>query len=67
MAGKNIPLRIVIHEPSTDKGKLELARKAAQIHADAVLHIIQSSAKSQEQKKVLLDAVIEAALHPPAD
>lgn len=57
----------MIHEPSTDKGKLELARKAAQIHADAVLHIIQSSAKSQEQKKALLDAVIEAALHPPAD
>ena len=67
MAGKKIPLRIVIHEPSTDQGKLELARKAAQIHAVAVLHIIQSSAKSQEQKKALLDAVIEAALHPPAD
>lgn len=67
MTGKNIPLHIVIREPSTDKGKLELARKAAQIHADSVLQIIQASAKSQEQKKALLDAVIEAVLRPPAD
>ncbi|MBS6516975.1 MAG: hypothetical protein KH353_02085 [Clostridium sp.] len=67
MAGNNIPLHIIVHEPSTEEGKLELARKAAQIHADTVLQTIRAFSESFCQKEALLEAVIETVLNPSAD
>ncbi len=67
MAKKKSPLTLIIHAPGTEEGKSELARKTAEIHADAVLQTIRAFRGSSRQKEALLDAVIEATLLQTAD
>ena len=61
MGRKSAPINIVVHRPDSDKGERALARRAAEIHADAVEHMIQRMDCPTEQKKQLLDAIIKDA------
>ncbi len=58
---KHVPVNILVHHPSTDTGREELARRVAQIHADAVTARIQHLNCPAEQKMQLLDAIIADA------
>ncbi len=55
------PIKIILYSPKADVGKHELAKRVAQIHADAVTMRIKSLRCPTEQKLRLLDTVIETA------
>ena len=55
------PISVIMHYPTTEKEKLELANRLAEIHADAVSRRIQELTCPNEQKLQLLDAVIDSA------
>lgn len=53
------PIHVIFHFPKTEAGARELALRAAELHADAVIRRIQDLNCSRRQKLELLDAVIE--------
>lgn len=55
------PLSVIMHYPTTEKGRLELANRMAEVHADAVCRRIRELTCPDEQKLQLLDTVIESA------
>lgn len=55
------PVTVIIHSPQSQEGKLELSRRVAEIHADAVIHRIKSLNCPTSQKSALLEAVIQTA------
>lgn len=55
------PVNIIIYYPKTDAGRLELAKRVAEIHADTVNARIKALNCSTSQKLQLLDAVITTA------
>lgn len=59
MGRKSVPIKIIVHEPKTEEGKRELAQRVAGIHADIVYHTMNQLHCPVEQKKKLLNAVIE--------
>ena len=56
---KMAPIHVIFHFPKTEAGARELALRAAELHADAVIRRIQDLNCSRSQKLELLDAVIE--------
>lgn len=52
------PINIIVHYPTTEEGRRELANRVAEVHADAVLHTIKKLNCPTKQKQALLDAVI---------
>ena len=58
---KQAPINIIMHHPTSDAGRAELAVRVAQVHADAVIGAIRRLNCPQEQQLQLLDAVIEDA------
>ena len=58
---KSAPIKLIVHFPKTDTGKQELARRAASVHADAVNRKLQKLTCPHQQKRQLLDAVIQSA------
>lgn len=57
---KAAPLKMSFHGPTTEDGKRELAMRAAELHANAVIRRIQALNCSRQQKLALLDAIMEA-------
>ncbi len=55
---KPTPVHLIIHFPHTEEAAAELARRAAAIHADAVLRQVKELSCPVEQKMELLEAVI---------
>lgn len=53
------PIRIIVHSPQNEAGKKELARRVAELYADCVLGTIRGLDCSPEQKRELLQAVID--------
>ncbi len=53
------PIRIVVHWPATAAGKRELARRAADVHADFVLSTICGLDCPATRKRELLQAVLD--------
>lgn len=53
------PIRIVVHWPETEAGKRELARRAADVHADFVLSTICGLDCPATRKRELLQAVLD--------
>ena len=53
------PIHVIFHFPQTEAGTRELALRAAELHANAVIRRIQDLNCSRRQKLELLDAVIE--------
>lgn len=58
---KHGPVEVVIYYPKTEAGKEELARRVAEVHADAVIRRIKELNCPTSQKLELLDAVIASS------
>ena len=58
---KPTPVNLITHFPHTEEATAELARRAATIHADAVLRQIKELSCPVEQKMELLEAVVQTA------
>ena len=52
---------MVVHYPTTEEGKHELAERVAEVHADFVLQYVRKLPCPSKQKEELIDAVIESA------
>ena len=58
---KPTPVNLIVYRPRTEQEQTELARRIAGIHADAVLRQVKELSCPAEQKKELLEGVIEAS------
>lgn len=56
---KSAPIEIVVHYPTTEEGKRELAERVAGVHADFVLQYVRKLNCPSKQKEELIDAVID--------
>lgn len=54
---KNQPIEIVVHGPGEGAGQQELARRVAQVHAQAVESVVEKQRCSVKEKIALLRAV----------
>lgn len=52
-------LNIVVHMPTSESGKRELAQRVSDVHASAVNHRLKSLNCPEQQKLALLNAIIE--------
>ena len=55
---KQKPIRVIVYAPKEKAGQQELARRVAEVHADAVIARIKRLSCSVAQKQKLLDALI---------
>lgn len=53
-------IEIIVHYPKTAKGQAELSERIAKIHAQFVLQYVNKLNCPLEQKKKLIDAVVQA-------
>lgn len=58
---KMTPINVILHFPTTEEGKEELAHRVSEIHAAAVIQRIKELNCPTQQKLDLLDAVIKTA------
>jgi predicted transcriptional regulator len=61
MGRKSAPIEVVVHYPTTEEGKRELAERVAEVHADFVLNYVRKLQIPSWQKEKLIDAVIKSA------
>lgn len=59
IARKSVPIHVIVYAPKTEKGKRELAMRAAEVHADAVSRAVGRLNCPSVQKVKLINAVIE--------
>lgn len=52
-------LNIVVHMPTSESGKRELAQRVSDVHASAVNHRLKSLNCPEQQKLALLNAIIQ--------
>ena len=55
---KSAPVHVTVYYPNTAEGQRELARRAANVHADMVSGALRRLDCPAQQKLALLDAVI---------
>ena len=55
------PVNVIIHFPADEQGKIELAKRVAEIHSDAVITKLNQLNCPSGQKLALLDALIKSA------
>ena len=55
------PVKIILYYPKTADSRLELSKRVAAIHADAVLARLKALHCPESQKRALLDAIITTA------
>lgn len=60
IAGKGVSIHVIVYYPETEKGKRELARCVAGVHADLVHQYIKKLNCPSGQKAQLLDAVVKS-------
>ncbi len=56
---KSAPIHVIVHYPTTEEGKAELARRVAAVHAESVIAKINRLSCPTKQKLELVDAVID--------
>lgn len=61
MAKRNAPINIIVHFPSSEKGKHELANRVADVHALFVNQSVNRLNCRSQQKIKLLEAVVSSA------
>lgn len=57
--GKEPSVQISIHHPETEEGRLALAERAADIHADYVAASVRKLTCPDRQKQALMQAVMD--------
>ena len=55
---RSAPIHVIVHKPTSLDGKIELARRVADVHAQSVHRRIKELNCPTSQKLELLDAVI---------
>ena len=60
IAKKFAPINVIVHYPTTDEGKQELAKRVSSVHADIVNQYIQKLSCPSSQKIQLMNAIIES-------
>lgn len=55
------PINLIVYYPKTEEGQEELARRVADVHANAVNQRLKALNCPTQQKQELLDAVIQTA------
>ena len=55
------PVKIILYYPKTADSRLELSKRVAAVHADAVLARLNALHCPESQKRALLDAIITTA------
>lgn len=55
------PINLIVHSPTTETGKEELARRVSDLHAATVTQRLKELNCPTQQKLDLLDAVIKTA------
>ena len=58
---KMAPINLIVYYPKTAEGQEELAKRAAEVHANVVTQHIKQLNCPTDQKLELLDAVIQTA------
>ena len=61
------PITVIVHRPTTEEGKEELARRVADVHANAVMQRIKDLNCPDQQKLDLMDAVIRTVKERSAE
>lgn len=63
---KPTPVNLIVYRPRTEQEQTELARRIAGIHAETVLRQVKELSCPAEQKKELLEAIVQTAAqaHP---
>lgn len=63
---KPTPVNLIVYRPRTEQEQTELARRIAGIHAETVLRQVKELSCPAEQKRELLEAVVQTAAqtHP---
>lgn len=56
---KSAPIKVIVHYPTTEEGKRELAGRVAEVHAGFVVHTINKLDCPLKQKLELLQVVID--------
>lgn len=56
---RSAPIRVVVHGPGTGAGRQELARRAAEVHAEFVADAVRRLDCPARQKLELLQAVMD--------
>lgn len=56
---QSAPIRVVVHYPGTGAGRQELARRAAEVHAEFVADAVRRLDCPARQKLELLQAVMD--------
>jgi hypothetical protein len=60
-------IRLILYPPRTAHGQEELARQAADIHAETVIRRLKALRCPPEQKQVFLESIIEAVRKETGD
>ena len=58
IARTSTPIQVIVHYPTTEEGKRELAERVAGVHADMVSQYIKRLRCPSEQKEKLLDSIL---------
>lgn len=56
---KPTPVNLIVYRPRTEQEQTELARRIAGIHAETVLRQVKELSCPAEQKRELLEGVVE--------
>lgn len=57
---KPTPVNLIVYRPRTEQEQTELARRTAGIHAETVLRQVKELSCPAEQKKELLERMVES-------
>ena len=55
---KSAPIEIIVHYPTTDEGKKELARRVSDVHADFVCAKLKALDCPTKQKLELINTIV---------
>ncbi len=53
-------MKLIVHYPDTDEGMAKLSRKAAAVHAEAVISYLNKLSCPLHQKQELLEKIIRS-------
>ncbi|MDO4175607.1 MAG: hypothetical protein Q4D42_12670 [Eubacteriales bacterium] len=56
---KSVPVRIKVYDPETDEQECVLAEQVAEVHADFIYATIQKQEWTAEQKRSLVEAIVQ--------
>ena len=62
---KRVPIKIIVHYPSTPEAQHELENQVARVHADFLLSKVKGLSCPSEQKLALIESIIDKVNNIP--